>query len=249
MKVIQVDDYNDLGKKAAEIIIQYIKGHANAVLGLATGSTPKTTYKELIRDHNENGTSYRHIRTVNLDEYVGLDQNDPNSYHYFMKKEFFDFVDIPENNIHIPNGMAENIYDECKDYDRLIEGLGGVDLQLLGIGRNGHIGFNEPGTSFDTMTHIVDLTMDTRKANARFFNGLDEVPTQAITMGIKNILMSKSILLLASGRQKAEAMAHLLNEKEVTSAFPASALHHHQNVTVIADKEALSLVYSLERRA
>jgi len=249
MKVIQVRDFNDLGKKAADIIANCVKRNPKAVLGLATGSTPKTTYKELIRDHIEKGTSYRQIRTVNLDEYVGLPKNNPNSYHYFMREELFNSIDLLEENIHIPNGSAPNIYDECKAYDGLIESMGGVDLQILGIGRNGHIGFNEPGTSFEETTHVVDLTLDTRKANARFFNNLEEVPTQAITMGIKNILQSKTILLLASGREKAEAMAHLLNTNNVTSAFPASSLHQHDHVTVIADEDALSLVYRLERRA
>jgi len=250
MKVIQVKNHHDLGKKAAEMIISFIKKNPKAVLGLATGSTPKTTYKELIRDHIKNGTSYRQVRTVNLDEYVGLSENHPNSYHFFMREELFKHIDILQENIHIPNGLAENIGDECRKYDQLIQTLGGVDLQLLGIGRNGHIGFNEPGTSFENGTHVVDLTLDTRKANARFFTNLDEVPTQAITMGIKTILESRFILLLVSGREKAEAMSRLLNPNhKVSHDFPASSLHLHDNVTVIADTDALSMVYSIERRA
>jgi glucosamine-6-phosphate deaminase len=242
MKVIRVKDYQELGKKAAAIIIEHVKAKPDAVLGLATGSTPQTTYRELIRDHKENGTSYRQVTTVNLDEYIGLSPEDPNSYHYFMKKELFDAIDIASENTHLPNGEAADLEAECRRYDDLIRSVGGIDLQLLGIGRNGHIGFNEPGTSFQTRTHVVELAEDTRKANARFFPSLDAVPTSAITMGIQNILESKRILLLASGPAKAEAMARLLNQREITEAFPASCLHLHNDVTVIADEAALSLV-------
>lgn len=242
MKVIRVKDYQELGKKAAAIIIEHVKAKPDAVLGLATGSTPQTTYRELIRDHKENGTSYRQVTTVNLDEYIGLSPEDPNSYHYFMKKELFDAIDIAKENTHLPNGEAADLEAECRRYDDLIRSVGGIDLQLLGIGRNGHIGFNEPGTSFQTRTHVVELAEDTRKANARFFPSLDAVPTSAITMGIQNILESKRILLLASGPAKAEAMARLLNQREITEAFPASCLHLHDDVTVIADEAALSLV-------
>lgn len=242
MKVIRVKDYQELGKKAAAIIIEHVKAKPDAVLGLATGSTPQTTYRELIRDHKENGTSYRQVTTVNLDEYIGLSPEDPNSYHYFMKKELFEAIDIAKENTHLPNGEAADLEAECRRYDDLIRSVGGIDLQLLGIGRNGHIGFNEPGTSFQTRTHVVELAEDTRKANARFFPSLDAVPTSAITMGIQNILESKRILLLASGPAKAEAMARLLNQREITEAFPASCLHLHDDVTVIADEAALSLV-------
>ncbi|WP_077615869.1 glucosamine-6-phosphate deaminase [Caenibacillus caldisaponilyticus] len=242
MKVIRVKDYQELGKKAAAIIIEHVKAKPDAVLGLATGSTPQTTYRELIRDHKENGTSYRQVTTVNLDEYIGLSPEDPNSYHYFMKKELFEAIDIASENTHLPNGEAADLEAECRRYDDLIRSVGGIDLQLLGIGRNGHIGFNEPGTSFQTRTHVVELAEDTRKANARFFPSLDAVPTSAITMGIQNILESKRILLLASGPAKAEAMARLLNQREITEAFPASCLHLHDDVTVIADEAALSLV-------
>jgi len=242
MKVIRVKDYQELGKKAAAIIIEHVKAKPDAVLGLATGSTPQTTYRELIREHKENGTSYRQVTTVNLDEYIGLSPEDPNSYHYFMKKELFEAIDITKENTHLPNGEAADLEAECRRYDDLIRSVGGIDLQLLGIGRNGHIGFNEPGTSFQTRTHVVELAEDTRKANARFFPSLDAVPTSAITMGIQNILESKRILLLASGPAKAEAMARLLNQREITEAFPASCLHLHDDVTVIADEAALSLV-------
>ena len=242
MKVIRVKDYQELGKKAAAILIEHVKANPDAVLGLATGSTPQTTYRELIRDHKENGTSYRNVTTVNLDEYIGLSPEDPNSYHYFMKKELFDAIDIMKENTHLPNGEAADLEAECRRYDELIRSVGGIDLQLLGIGRNGHIGFNEPGTSFQTRTHVVMLAEDTRKANARFFPSLDAVPKSAITMGIQNILESRRILLLASGPAKAEAMARLLNQREITEAFPASCLHLHDDVTVIADEAALALV-------
>lgn len=248
MKIIQAKDYSDMGKKASELIVRLVKQKPEAVLGLATGSTPKTTYKEMIKDHHENGTTYRKIRTVNLDEYVGLEKGDINSYHYFMNEQLFKHIDMKSDNSFIPNGMAENIQQECAYYNQLIQSLGGVDLQLLGIGRNGHIGFNEPGTSFTEKTHVVKLAEDTRKANARFFPSLNDVPHHAITMGIQNILESKSILLLASGESKAPALARLLNDRDVSVSFPASSLHLHSNVTVIADEEALSQVYSLEGR-
>jgi glucosamine-6-phosphate deaminase len=249
MKIIQAKDYRDLGQKASTIIINLVRQNPRAVLGLATGSTPKTTYKDLINDHHNNGTTYCDIQTVNLDEYVGLAKNDPNSYHYFMDEQLFRHIDIQSENTFIPNGSAADIEKECSRYDQLIKSIGGVDLQLLGIGRNGHIGFNEPGTSFDEKTHVVKLAEDTRIANARFFNDdIDAVPKQAITMGIQNILESKSILLLASGKGKAKALARLLNDRDVSESFPASSLHLHPNVTLIADEEALSTVYSLEGR-
>ncbi|MFC4617460.1 glucosamine-6-phosphate deaminase [Camelliibacillus cellulosilyticus] len=249
MKLIQAKNYQELSEKAAEMVIRLVKQKPNAVLGLATGSSPTGMYQEMIRDHQENGTTYRQIKTVNLDEYVGLDPKHPNSYHYFMVEKLFRHIDLPIANTNVPNGKAADMNEECRRYDALIQALGGVDLQVLGIGRNGHIGFNEPGTPFETKTHVVALAHDTRKANARFFNSFQEVPTQAVTMGIQNILESKAILLLVSGTSKAEAMARLLKDTNETEAFPASALHRHDNVTIIADADALSLVYDLERRA
>ncbi|NHM33055.1 glucosamine-6-phosphate deaminase [Neobacillus terrae] len=241
MDVIEVSNYEEMSQKAANIVIETIKENVRTLLGLATGSTPKGMYQVLIDDHKKNKTSYQEVRTVNLDEYVGLAPSDPNSYHFFMRENLFDSIDIPLESTHIPNGLAENLQNECTRYDSLISDLGGIDLQILGIGINGHIGFNEPGTSFDSKTHIVSLTESTRQANARFFQSIEEVPTKAITMGINTIFQSKKIILLASGAQKADAIKKLL-EGKVDKDFPASALCPHSNVTLIADTEALSKV-------
>ncbi|RYM05671.1 glucosamine-6-phosphate deaminase [Sporolactobacillus sp. THM7-7] len=242
MKTISVSNEKEMSRKAAEIIIALIRENPNAVLGLATGGTPEGTYRALALDHQKNKTTYRSVRTVNLDEYVGLDANDPNSYHAYMEEHLFRHIDIPQDQHFLPNGSAESLEAECRRYDRMIERLGGIDLQLLGIGENGHIGFNEPGTPFQTATHVVTLTESTRRANARYFENIDEVPAQAITMGISTILKSKAILLLASGEKKADAVRRLLTETQNTD-FPASSLIAHPNVTVIADREAMSRVH------
>ncbi|HET7521751.1 MAG TPA: glucosamine-6-phosphate deaminase [Bacillales bacterium] len=241
MRIIRVKNRWEMSEKAAQVIIEKVKTHPFAVLGLATGGTPKGTYVNLIENHQKEGTSYAGVRTVNLDEYVGLPPDHKNSYHHFMNKHLFRGLDLPEEQIFLPNGMADDLDAECRRYDALIDALGGIDLQLLGIGKNGHIGFNEPDTSFQTKTHVVELTHSTRKANARFFENINEVPTHAITMGIASILASKEILLLASGKNKAEAMRRLW-EEDVNEAFPASALKMHEHVIVIADEDALSLV-------
>ncbi|MCO7125673.1 glucosamine-6-phosphate deaminase [Sporolactobacillus shoreicorticis] len=241
MQVIAVKDKNEMSRKAAELIIETVRQKPNAVLGLATGGTPEGTYRELVADHRQNGTSYQQVTTVNLDEYAGIDPKDPNSYHAYMASHFFNHVDLPENQSYLPNSfdLSEK---ESKRYDDLIASLGGVDLQLLGIGRNGHIGFNEPGTPLTIGTHIVQLTDSTRKANARYFGSLSEVPERAVTMGIGTILKSKRILLIASGEEKAEAVSKLVHASRPDSSFPASALTAHPDVTVIADEPALSLI-------
>ncbi|WP_282141226.1 glucosamine-6-phosphate deaminase [Cytobacillus oceanisediminis] len=241
MKIIRTADYNDMSQKAAQLMIEKIRQQPDLTLGLATGSTPKGVYAELIKDHQKNGTSYEKITTINLDEYIGLPPSDPNSYRHFMNSELFDHLDIRLENTHLPKGAAEDIPQECERYEQLIKDLADIDLQLLGIGRNGHIGFNEPGTSFQSRTHVVDLAESTRKANARFFNSIEDVPAQAITMGIASILDSREIILLASGSAKAEAIRQLVYG-EPDEQFPASALKLHENVTIIADEEALSLV-------
>ncbi|WP_436373591.1 glucosamine-6-phosphate deaminase [Cytobacillus sp. BC1816] len=241
MKIIRTADYNHMSQKAAQLMIEKIRQQPGMTLGLATGSTPKGVYAELIKDHQKNGTSYEKITTINLDEYIGLLPSDPNSYRHFMNSELFDHLDIRLEHTHLPNGAAEDMPQESERYEQLIKDLANIDLQLLGIGRNGHIGFNEPGTSFHSRTHIVDLAESTRKANARFFNSIEDVPAQAITMGIASILDSREILLLASGSAKAEAIRQLVYG-EPDEQFPASALKLHENVTIIADEEALSLV-------
>ncbi|WP_462406984.1 glucosamine-6-phosphate deaminase [Gracilibacillus sp. Marseille-QA3620] len=240
MKIIVVENYDEMSKKAAEILIKKVQEKPNAVLGLATGSTPVGLYKELIEDHQQNGTSYKDIHTVNLDEYIGLPQEDKNSYFTFMYEHLFKYLEIPKEHTHIPSGDTEDHAKECKRYEEIIESLGQVDLQILGIGSNGHIGFNEPGTPFTGDTHIIDLKESTRQANARFFESIDEVPTQAITMGIGTIMKSKEILLLASGKAKAEAI-HGMIHGEMTEELPATILQSHPHVTLIVDKDAYSL--------
>lgn len=241
MKLIRTENYTEMSLEAGKIIVDKIRTNPSLTLGLATGSTPKGVYDYLIQDHEENGTTYKQVKSVNLDEYIGLSVEDPNSYHYFMNQTLFKHLDINDNQTHIPNGAAGDLEQECLRYEQLIKELGGIDLQLLGIGQNGHIGFNEPGTPFTSTTHIVTLAQNTREANSRFFNSLDEVPTHAITMGIASILKSNEILLLVSGKRKAEALYKFVNG-EISEEFPASALKYHSNVTVIADRDALKYI-------
>jgi glucosamine-6-phosphate deaminase len=241
VKLIPTMNYHDLSQQAAGQIISLVREKSQMNLGLATGSSPTGVYKALIEDYQVNGTSYQKVHTFNLDEYIGVSKKDPHSYHYFMCENLFSHIDIPLNQTHIPNGATPDLLDECKRYEQLIQLHGGVDLQILGIGQNGHIGFNEPGTSFSSRTHLIDLAESTRKANSRFFNSLDDVPAQAITMGIASIMASRQIFLLVSGASKAEALARLLNGK-VSEDFPASVLQNHPNVTIFADVEATSLL-------
>lgn len=241
MKVIVVKNSDEMSRLAAKRIISLIKSKPNATIGLATGGTPKGVYTELRKDHKENGTSYEQIKTVNLDEYVGLSDDHPNSYHYYMNEELLSHINIKEENIYLPNGVAQDLQTECKRYEEIISSLGGIDLQLLGIGHNGHIGFNEPGTSFESRTHLVHLTDETIQANARYFHSIDEVPKQALTMGIKTILESNEIILIANGIEKAKAIKMLV-EDPIDELVPASALRAHENVTVIADEAAASLL-------
>lgn len=241
MKIVRTNNYEEMSKLAAKMVISTIKNNPKLTLGLATGSTPINLYKEMIQDHQKNGTSYRNIHTVNLDEYIGLSKVHPSSYYFFMKSQLFDHIDIPAENINIPSGTAENLEEECEQYEQIIRQLGGIDLQILGIGPNGHIAFNEPGTSFESRTHIVSLTESTIQANSRFFESIDQVPTKAISMGLKTIFESKEIILLASGASKATAMRDLINGP-VNEQFPASILKNHPNATIIADHDALQLV-------
>ncbi|WP_210608687.1 glucosamine-6-phosphate deaminase [Priestia flexa] len=239
MNIISVKDYKEMSQMAATIIINKVKANPSINLGLATGGTPKGLYEELIQDHQTNGTSYAQVHTFNLDEYVGLAADNPNSYRYYMVETLLGHLDVDLTQTFIPNGTAENAQAECERYETLIEQHGGIDLQILGIGHNGHIGFNEPGTPFSSKTHVVTLASSTREANARYFASIDEVPTHAMTMGISSIMNSNEILLLVSGEDKADAIYHLL-EGKITEEFPASILKNHQNVTIIADEKALS---------
>ena len=241
MKIIELESYDKVSLKAANIISGQINIKEDSVLGLATGSTPIKTYEYLVNKFNKDAVDFKKVKTFNLDEYIGLGKNDSQSYRFFMDKHLFSKVNIKEKNIHIPNGLAKNITKECKRYEKEIEKAGGIDLQLLGIGRNGHIGFNEPDVKFEARTHKVKLDSDTIKANARFFDSIDKVPKEAISMGIKTIMMSKKIILLASGENKAKAIRNLV-KGHISPKVPASILQLHRDVTVIVDQKAGSLL-------
>ncbi|WP_250278214.1 glucosamine-6-phosphate deaminase [[Clostridium] colinum] len=241
MVIYNAKDYNDMSRKAANIVSAQVIIKPNCVLGLATGSTPEGTYKQLVEWYKKGDLDFANVKSVNLDEYKGLSKDDEQSYAYFMKKHLFNHVNIDINNTFIPNGLEEDTKKECDRYNQIIKSLGGVDLQLLGIGSNGHIGFNEPDEAFEKETHCVKLTEETIKANSRFFETLDLVPKFAYSMGIKNIMQAKSILLLASGKSKAEALYKSIYGPIVPSV-PASILQLHNNVTIVADDEALSII-------
>ncbi|MBR2337361.1 MAG: glucosamine-6-phosphate deaminase [Clostridia bacterium] len=240
MKVIVVKDYEEMSLKAFEVMSEIVKNKPDAVLGLATGSTPIGLYKNMIKDHKENGTSYKDIRTVNLDEYAGLDYSSDQSYVYFMRNNLFDHIDIDLKNTNIENGKATDRQAECDRYNKLLAEMQ-QDIQVLGIGSNGHIAFNEPGTPFGSVTHIVDLAESTIKDNSRMFASIDEVPRQAFTMGLKNIMNAKKVLILANGANKAKAVYGLV-KGEVTENLPASVLQLHPDCIVIADESAASLL-------
>ena len=232
-------DYQDVSRKAANIMSAQIIMKPNAVLGLATGSTPVGLYKQLIEWYNKGDLDFSQITSVNLDEYKGLSGDNDQSYRYFMNTNLFDHVNIDKTRTYVPNGLEEDSDKACADYNEIIRSVGGIDIQLLGIGGNGHIGFNEPGEAFEKETHCVDLTESTIKANARFFESMDEVPKQAYTMGIKTIMQARKILLIVNGKAK----AHILHEAlcgPITPQVPASILQLHPDVTVVADEEALS---------
>lgn len=238
MKVLVENNYDMVSKKAAEIVNEEIKNNPHIVLGLATGSTPIGMYKELIQKHKTEGTDYSNVKSFNLDEYVGLDGEHPQSYRYFMNDELFNHINIDPKNTMVPNGKAEDLAEFCKQYDKDIEEAGGIDLQILGIGQNGHIAFNEPASELHAFTSIVDLTESTINVNSRFFNSIDEVPKTAITMGIGSILKAKKIILLATGKNKRAVLKRLLEESVLTTDFPASMLLCHPDVTIIVDNDA-----------
>lgn len=221
-------------------IIQLVRNQPSCVLGLATGSTPLGVYTLLVKDHQVNRTSYQDVVTVNLDEYIGLSISHPETYYQFMHRNLFNHLNINPANTHLPNGLSDNLDESCQSYDDLFSRFV-PDIQLLGIGANGHIGFNEPNTPFDSSTHIIKLTQKTREDNARFFNSLDEVPTQAITIGIKNIMDAKKIILVATGSSKAKAIYQMITG-EVTTTLPASILQTHPNVDVYLDTDAAKLL-------
>jgi len=239
MKIIVIKNYQELSKKAAKIVIKAMKKKPNIVLGLATGSTPLGLYQKLIEAYKKNEIDFSKVTTFNLDEYYGLDSNHPQSYNRFMWENLFDRVNIKPENVHIPSGKSKNIKTYCRFYEAKIKKAGGIDLQILGIGRDGHIGFNELSFPLDSRTRLVKLAGTTIKDNARFFKNKREVPKFAITMGIATILEAKKIILLASGKNKTEAVAKAI-EGPISNECPASALQSHANATFIVDKAVAS---------
>lgn len=239
MKIIKTNDYEEMSQKAFEIMKEVVVKKPDAILGFATGTTPLGLYKRLIEDC-KNGTSYKDIKTVNLDEYKGLDIHNKQSYIYFMRDNLFNHLDIDLNNTHIENGNAIDDEKECARYNALLDEMQ-QDIQLLGIGSNGHIAFNEPGTKFGSLTHVVNLTENTIKDNSRLFNDISEVPHQAFTQGIKNIMKAKKIIILASGASKAKAVYGMVYG-DVTESLPASVLQLHPDCTLIVDAEAGKLL-------
>lgn len=239
MKLIITKNYDEASLEAFKVMKDYIK--PGKVLGLATGSTPLGLYKLMVEDHKNNGTSYKDILTFNLDEYVGLPITHPESYYAFMHTNLFNHIDIPEENVHVPSGLGEDLDGQCKNYDAMIE-KSPVDIQLLGIGSDGHIAFNEPGTAFNSGTHVTDLAESTIKDNARFFeNDMNKVPTQACTQGIGTITKAKTLLLIATGANKAQAVKDMM-EGPIDEKCPASILQKHPNAIVIVDEPAASLL-------
>lgn len=236
MKVIKVKNYEEMSEEALKVMLSVVSENPNAVLGLATGSTPLGLYAKMVQDHRENGTSYANCRAVNLDEYVGLDASSDQSYVYFMRENLFKNIDIKLENTHIENGTAADKEAECARYNALLNELR-QDIQLLGIGSNGHIAFNEPGTAFDSVTHIVDLAESTIKDNSRLFKSIDEVPRQAFTMGLSNIMNAKKVLILANGEGKANAVRELV-KGEVREEVPATVLQSHPDCILICDEAA-----------
>ncbi|WP_251617037.1 glucosamine-6-phosphate deaminase [Pumilibacter muris] len=236
MKIIIVKDYEKVSDKAFEIMKEVVSGNPEAVLGLATGTTPLGLYARMIADHEENGTSYARVKAANLDEYAGVGKDNPNSYAYFMRKNLFDKIDIKLENTHIENGMALNADAECKRYAELLANMP-RDIQVLGIGSNGHIAFNEPGTPFDSVTHTVELAESTVRDNARLFDRIEDVPRKAFTMGLSEIMQAKKILILATGANKADAVYGMIRG-EVTEQLPASILRKHPDCVLICDEAA-----------
>ncbi len=236
MKLLVVKDYEEMSKVAAETFKEVINEKPEAILGLATGSTPVGLYKYLIEMNKNKEIDFSKIKTVNLDEYVGLGEENSQSYRYFMNENLFNHVNINKSNTFVPNGLAKDLNEETKNYDKRIDELGGIDLQILGIGSNGHIAFNEPDEFLISETHVTNLAQSTIEANSRFFNSIEEVPTKAISMGIGQIMKAKKILLLVKGEDKADAIKELLNGK-ITTNNPATILKLHKDVIVIIDEK------------
>ena len=239
MRLICAKNYQDMSRKAANILSAQVILKPDTVMGLATGSSPVGTYQQLIEWYKKGDLDFAQVRTVNLDEYAGLAPDHSQSYRRFMQENFFDHINIPRENTHVPNGLAPDLEAECRRYNQVIQSLGGIDIQLLGMGHNGHIGFNEPGQAFELETHVVNLTDNTIEANARFFASRDEVPRQAITMGIKSIMQAQRIVMVVSGADKADIVRAAF-AGPVVPQVPASILQMHPNFILVGDKAALS---------
>ncbi len=241
MRIMVVNDYHEMSKKAANMVASQVVLKPDSIIGLATGETPLGMYDELVKMYNAGIVDFNEASTFNLDEYCGISKDNPQSYHYYMTKNLFFHVNISSNRINIPDGMADDIEKECVEYDRKIKAAGEIDIQILGIGRNGHIGFNEPDIKFESKTHLVNLDEDTIIANSRFFDSIEEVPTKAISMGIKNIMHAKKIVLLANGIEKASAIYKTIKGK-INPEVPASILQLHRDVVIMVNREAASMI-------
>ncbi|MCX7945223.1 MAG: glucosamine-6-phosphate deaminase [Deltaproteobacteria bacterium] len=241
MNILIMRDYNEISRQAALLVAASIALKPNLVLGLPTGRTPIRMYKELVVIYKNGFVNFSDVVTFNIDEYIGLPRENPNSFYSYMHNNFFRHINIKKENIHIPNGMAKDIKKECVRYENLIRKKGPIDLMILGIGYNGHIGFNEPSDEFIPETHVEVLTERTRMANSRYFGSLAKVPSEAITMGLGTIMHSKKIILLASGRDKAETILRAV-KGNITPRFPASILRLHRDCTFILDRDAAGLI-------
>lgn len=241
MEIKIFNNSEEIGNAAAEIISNIILSKNDAVLGLATGASPVPTYKKLIADFKSGKISFKDVKTFNLDEYCSIPASDKNSYYTFMHENLFDHIDIKEENVHVPNGNPENAEEYCASYDESIKNAGGIDVQVLGIGRNGHIGFNEPSDAFTAGTYKVKLTDSTIEANKIYFDCEEDVPREAITMGVESIINAREIILIAEGTAKAQAI-HDMVKGEISPACPASILQKHNNVHIFIDKAAASLL-------
>ncbi|AGM26391.1 glucosamine-6-phosphate deaminase [Spiroplasma syrphidicola EA-1] len=240
MKVIIVEDKAAIGHTVGQMFVNAVKNNPKVIFGLATGSSPESTYQYLIEDYQTNHTDWSNVKTFNLDEYIGLEPTHPQSYRHFMNEKLFNHINIQKENTYVPSGVGDYV-SLAKQYDQKIAEAGGIDLQLLGVGTNGHIGFNEPPADFDSLTGVVDLVEATFQANARFFDSINDVPKQAVSMGIKSILNARKIVLIADGEGKAEAIKHLV-EGEISNLWPCTALQNHPDVTIVIDYKAASLL-------
>jgi len=241
MNVVVVKNYYEISIQSAQLIAKQITKKKNSVLGLATGQSPVGMYQELIKMFKRGDIDFSEVRTFNLDEYYGLPSKHPQSYHYYMWDTFFEYINIKKENIHLLNGATENIKEECNQYEILIQKHGGIDLQILGIGDNGHLGFNEPAIGLNSKTHLVNLSEETIQANSQYFDDIQKIPRQALTMGIGTIMKAKKIVLLANGRKKSQAIERTIHGP-VSTEVPATVLQLHNNVLLIIDEEAASQI-------